>query len=284
MRLGRLADVRLDSTSLLCRQGRLMGGVGVLVLSLALTGAPVLWYYVDAPWFVWGVCALLAVVIVPMLLGDLRARFRPTNWLLWASPDGIWINFRSYQDEAPDETPAAVYLDYREIAAAREFVETYTTPSSPGNSTYWKVRSLELRLHEQATSELAAAISASRRRPQPQRVHLGFMRVTSRPTWFPVSVPEPGTIRIAWRGGQMGWAAPSLKRVLRELAQYVPVEESRRLDRDHWRSLSPDELDDQVLALVQAGDRMAAAQLLVRGRGYSTTEAHQFVSELHAKM
>jgi hypothetical protein len=81
----------------------------------------------------------------------------------------------------------------------------------------------------------------------------------------------------------MGWAAPSLKRVLHELAQFVPVEEPRRLDRDNWRDLSPDELDDQVLALVQAGDRMAATQLLVRSRGYSTTEAHQFVNELHAK-
>jgi len=106
--------------------------------------------------------------------------------------------------------------------------------------------------------------------------------VTTRPSHFPVSLPEPDQIRIAWRGGTGNWVSPSLRHLLRELAGLVPTGEATHTRRQDWRDLSDAAFDDQIMGLVQAGDTVSAANMLVRRRGYSTTEARRFVEELLA--
>ena len=93
-----------------------------------------------------------------------------------------------------------------------------------------------------------------------------------------VTVPTPGVVRIAWRGHGHD-VVPPLDRVLDELRQRIEVAEPTRTDRAAWHQLSGTELDELVTQLVRSGDDLEAAQLLIRRRGLSSTEAHKFVEE-----
>ena len=96
-----------------------------------------------------------------------------------------------------------------------------------------------------------------------------------------VTVPAAGVVRIAWRGHGND-VVPPLTRVLDELGRRVQVDEPTRTDRAHWRELSEAELDELVAELVRSGDNLEAAQLLIRRRGCTATEAHKLVEE-HAR-
>jgi hypothetical protein len=58
------------------------------------------------------------------------------------------------------------------------------------------------------------------------------------------------------------------------------VGEPARRDRGDWRKLTGVELDEQILSLVESGAKFDAMRLLVKRRGFSETEARQFVDEL----
>ena len=284
MKLHLLDEVTPNASGLVCRQSRFAGILATIVFVGILVGAPIFWWNVQAPWIVWGGCGLLAILVVPILLGDLVAKFRPTNWLVWIQPDGMWINFRSYQDDGPTDVRTVLQLDYSEIAEARRHVETFSTPDSEGGSTRDKLQSLELQLTHDKTDELQAALSEDRRRTPTERVYLRFIRASSRPCHFAVSLPASDRLRIAWRGGKGSWVAPSLATVLRELDRHVRIAEPSRLDRPDWRQLNDEDFDALVLDLVHAGARLDATKLLVERRGYTTTEAHQFVKELSCRI
>jgi hypothetical protein len=112
---------------------------------------------------------------------------------------------------------------------------------------------------------------------------LGFIKSRSNVTLYSVSLPSAKVIRIAWHGGQGHGVSPGLRHILDLLAGRVKIGEAADERRPDWSQLSDAELDDQILSLVCAGNRIAAIKLLVRRRGYSTTQAHQFVEELTAR-
>jgi hypothetical protein len=279
MKLHRLCDVTPDGRGILYRQGRLQGAIAAVVLAVAFGGAPVVWYCIGAPGYVWGLCAAVAVLVVPLVIGDFLAKLRDTNWVVWIRPDAIWINFRSYQDRGSTDTETVVRLEFAEIAEVRRAGEVYYTPGTKGGSVRHSVQSLEIVLNHDRTDELAAAMAVDRTRPAPERRICG-VGVTTRPSHFPVNVPQPGTIRIAWRGGTGNWVAPSLSHVLSELAGMVATGESTQTQAPDWRQLSDAELDDRIVQLVTAGNKIAAVELLRRRGGLSTTDARRFVDEL----
>ena len=281
MKLLALNEVAFDGSGRVYRQGRVQAIVSTLVLGGILVGAPFLWFHVGAPWPVWVLCAGLATFIVPMLLGDLAAKFRSTNWLLWVREGGLWINFRSYQDQSSNDESCILFLNYDEIAQVRKHNEKYTTPGSQGGSVHYSLHSFEIELAHQNTESLAKALAENRRREQPQRFYFGI-GVRSRPSHFPVSLPAAGKIRIAWRGGVGNWVAPSLAHLLRELAPHAGVAEPGRQVHADWSEMSKPELEKRILSLVQAGAKLDAINVLVRRYGYSATRARHFVDDLIA--
>jgi hypothetical protein len=252
-----------------CRQSRLRGLVGGLIVCAFLVGFVFLLRHREVPWFVWGGCAVLAALLVPWFLADALAKFRSANWLLWLGPDGLWINLRSYQNRHLPEAATVLHLRYEEIASARRHLETWSTPAEPSSraGTHWKQESLELSLVSGDSREIGKALADERGR-----------RAAIKGTHQAVTVPAAGVVRIAWRG-QGNDVVPPLTRVLDELSRRVKVDEPTRSDRADWCQLGEAELDELVAQLVRSGDDLAAAQLLIRRRGCSPTEAHEFVEE-----
>jgi hypothetical protein len=208
------------------------------------------------------------------MLADAVAKFRSTNWLLRLGPDGLWINLRSYQNRHLPEAATVLHLRYEEVAFGHRHLETWSTPSEPSSNagTHWKQESLELSLASGETREIAKALADERGR-----------RAAIKGRHQAITVPAVGVVRIAWRGNGND-VVPPLTRVLDELSRRVKVEEPTRTDHAHWLQLSEAELDELVAQLVRSGDDLAATQLLIRRRGCSATEAHQFVVDQASRM
>ncbi len=284
MKLHRGCDVLPDRTGLVCRQSRIGGAIQTLIFGAAFGGSPILQWWLGAPLVFPIIFALVAVIIVPLLLGDARARFRTTNWVLWIRPRGLWINLRSYQDRSSQETLSVVELTDSEIEHVQRRTERYTAPTMSGSTVSYKLESLDIKLHESDTGQLAAALAACRRAKQPWTKQLGFMTSKSGVTLYSVSLPAADRIRIAWWGGRGHGITPSLRRVLEKLEYRMSVAEPTDDKRPDWREIPDAQLDDEILSLVGAGNRIDAIKLLENRRDMSTTEAHQFIEELAGRV
>lgn len=252
-----------------CRQSRVRGLVGGLVACVLLIGFVFLLQYRGVPWYGWGVSAVLVALLVPWFVADAMAKFHSANWLVRLGPDGVWINLRSYQNRDLPEAVTVVYLPYKEIHSARQHIDTWTTPASPParTLTHWKRESLCLSLASNATREIAKLLADERNRRAPVKG-----------THQPVTVPAAGVVDIAWRGHGND-VTPPLTRVLGELSQRVNVTDPTRTDRGSFWDLSDADLDELITHLVRTGDNLEAVQLLIRRRGFSSTEAHNFIVE-----
>jgi hypothetical protein len=252
-----------------CRQSRLRGLVGGLVVCAFLIGFVFLMWQSGFPWYVWGGGAALAALLVLWFMVDALAKFRSANWLLRICPNGLWINLRSYQNHRLPAAATVLLLPYEEIARAHRHIETWSTPAEPSSRTLtpWKEESLELSLVSDDTREIVKALADERGR-----------RAAIKGTHQAVTVPSAGVVRIAW-SGHGNDVVPPLTRVLDELSQRVKVDEPTRTDRSKFWELSETELDELVAQLVRSGDDLTAAELLIRHRGCSATEAHKLVKE-----
>jgi hypothetical protein len=271
-----------------CRQSPLRGAIGGLILCAFFIGAAFLSRHARAPAPVWILCAILAAVIVPLVVVDMVAKFRSTNWLLWIRPDGLWVNLRSYLNRDLPDAATVLHLAFEEIACAHRHLETWSIPNSGRavgieigaapraagryRATQWKEESLELHLASGDTREIAQALANER------GLKAGFTG-----THQAVTVPTPGVVRIAWRGHGND-VVPGLGRVLDELSPYIKLADPTRTDRPSWQQLSEAELDELLAQLVRSGDQLAASELLMRRRGCSATEAHDLVEELDTRV
>lgn len=274
----RLSEVPRDGAGNLYRQGRLVTALLTVLLTVIFAGLPLLFRYANAPALVWGPYGALGVFIVALVVQNLVATLRPTNWLVWVRPDGVLLNCRSYHDPSQADPACVVQIGYGELVAAGQHVTRYTTPSSEGGSTYHRLESLDLELRHNDTQALAAAL---------EECHASYTRrwfllftVTTRPVHFPIRLVEANRIRVAWRGGVGNWVSPPLAEVLSELSGHVPEAPAQERVFTDWAQASEPELDEQLLHLVATGDRIDAMKILVKRRGCTLTEAKQCVEQL----
>jgi len=280
MKLHRGCDMTPDGSGLLCRESRLGGLIVALVFSAAFIG-PTIFFWLRGIWFFFVVMGLASLVLVPLLIGDVRLRFRLTNWILWAPPGKVLVNLRSYQDKSTLDTLSVVELADNEIAEIRRFEERYTVPEKQGRRTSLKLVSLDILLRTQDES-LAKLIADRRTTPQPWQ-NLAGIRSRSDLTLYSVTLPAADVIRIAWTGGRNHSIAPGVNRVLRELETRIHVGEPALKEEGTNGKSGDAEIDDRILSLVLSGNKIDAIKILRLERGYTLIEAKQFVDELAEK-
>jgi hypothetical protein len=288
MRLYRHAEVPGGTQGLCCRQSRLAGGVRFIVWTGMLAMAPILGWHFGQPWVTW-IGAAVALLVAPLMLMDLVALFRATNWLMRIGTDGVWINLCSYRDKAP-EAASVLRLDYGEVASAGRHTESYSTPSEPtgpmrrgavGSTTIWTDQFLEIRLNHEQTDELKAVLDNLRYPASSGQRSSGQVQVRNR--YFPIWLVSPDVLRVAWVSGHGHAVAPPLGRALGRLDTYVRVAAPSRRERPEWRELTADEVDELARELVHVhGATIEATSLLVRARGMTHAEATALVQQLDA--
>ncbi|HWI56031.1 MAG TPA: hypothetical protein VNZ22_02305 [Bacillota bacterium] len=273
-------ELELSPEGPVFRQSRLAGTIrGVGLCAVFLAAGPV-WRLVGAPWFIWAPCLAVGVGVALLLPRSVIALYRKSNWVLALHGNAVWINLRSPFNHHLPAGQTVVRLETSEIESVSIYAEQYSTPNSEGGATSWAMESLRLKLTHTDTQGLADALEQERlRQPVPGR--FGGSGLTLH---YPVSVPEPGMILVAWRGATMtDHVTPRASRAAELLAaKGVRVGEPTLLRRRDWAQLQGAELDSCVKELALAGKAMEAVELLRLRRGLGLSEAKRRVEELTA--
>lgn len=279
-----------DEQGLRCRQSRLGGVVRFVVFSGLLAIPPVLGWHFRQPWLIWLGAAVASGVLL-MLLVDLAAMFRATNWLLFIGRDGLWVNLRSYRDKGWADV-SVVRFEYGEISTVGRHAERYSTPSKMagagsqgdvGGSTLWKDEFLEIRLNQEQTDELKTALDNLRFQPASEqpfasrpRLRMGYVPV--------VWLVSPSVLRVTWISGHGPLIRPSLERTLFELATHVRIAEPTQRQRPDWRKLPADDVGQLARELIHAHSAYGEAlTLLVRAGGVAYADAQTLVQRMGAE-
>ncbi len=258
-----------------------------LVTSLSLLGFALAWA-LAAPRLSEDsfLAAIFAVVIASscglgalMYAAMLRASLGSGNWLMRYSPDGVLINLRSFQNaHLPDEDPTVVWISTSEIASIQKRTVTHLAPRQAKGSKRETRKTnvfVDLRIRGADTGPLNEAIETEKQRSPAGR------GVKSRANHTAVWVPEPGLVRIAWRGAA-GWLTPSAEGAIEAFGPFVSVLEPVSLEHD-YRKLEAGELDDHIVELVLAGETLSAATIARLRYGMGLTEARRFIADLLGK-
>lgn len=230
------------------------------------------------PWWLWIIASpfvlialLLWVVIVLGMWRSVTACFRRSNWVMKLTFGGLYLQFRSYLNHHfPDEVPTILYLPWADIAAAQESVVHTSEVDSDGHSGINAKRYLDLHLNRTDTEAIRQAIAAETARKQTTKG-----RSSMRFHHVPVQVPQQGVVRVEWRG----------RKVLKALKAHLTIRPKRHTGHGHAsavddRAAVSDDREDQIIKLIEQGNRIAAIRTVRSLYGTSLTEARTFVDDL----
>jgi len=248
----------------------LVAGLAMAGVAVGAVAAPL----ANAAWrtpAIVGVCLFSAAgvgLMARFALNAFRASRRPESWLVRWTPQGLYLRFRSFHNyRFPADTPSVVFVARREIAWLRAHAQALEVPDERGpggaRATLRRtVRSVELGLDGADTAGLAAALGAEAARRDARG-----MRVND----YPVTVTGAGTVRVEMRRPEA---------LLAQLAPYYPVRGAEAVAAKPFDAMTRREQEDHILALVQAGEKLAAITAARAVYGCDLAEAKRLVEEL----
>lgn len=282
MRFYRIDDVPMSESDIVFRDSWTHGLIG-LVSGVVLLGA-----YGTLAWFAWSWWLVLPLVFVYWLA---RMVFRlfvlslgRDNWVVRMRPGSLVVRLRSYLNSAhlPLGDVVTVELDRNEIAGFAPQRLRLVAGDDDGEMDIRK-RYLQIVLRPGDDTELARLgdLIAAERACQGEAK--GLLNSRTKYLHYPASVSrrnEQSILRVEWLA--TGTAiTPRLSRALQTLSRLAPIleEDSDFVDA---RPKSPAHADaeSRLIALVEAGEIMAAIKTARGLYGMSLTEAKTFVEGL----
>jgi hypothetical protein len=278
MQLLRFSDVPMSSGDRVFRYSRLRAAAAVVAITSGSAGLILLGYQLRS-----GLAYYIAAVLFAGLLvlqTFVRARFRPTNWLMRANDAGLFIQFRSYLNyRFPQEHQTVALLHYGEIGSARVIRERQLIPdrdvSTPRTDAVTEQRrsvvEIELKgdlqsLTRAIDDELVRCFGSGRRHDA----------ASTRYRHAPVRMTSPTTLLLEWK------VTPGpgvLCAILRAHGVATDVGENS-VDYRQIATLSRADQERRLLELTETGATIAAVDLARRLYGYDLTRAKAFVEEL----
>ena len=245
------------------------GALAALVLLLALGW----WRQNPLVYYAAGVVGLGVLIMRRNVL----ARLRPSNWLVRASGEGLFIQFRSHLNwHFPSDDPTVVFVPYQELRSARGVRETSTLPSSDagGGVVTRRRRLVELELTDDAP-ELARALDAERVRRAPKEARW-YGRSSRRYHHHPVRMVSPRRMQIEWS------AVPGVEAFLSALPERVRrrAEIDVATDYAELSALDRAEQKRRLLELVERGQTLDAIRIARKLYAYDLRRAREFVKSL----
>ena len=205
----------------------------------------------------------------------LTARFRPSNWLVRANDNGLYVKFRSYLNyHFPAENLTVAFIPYREIAAARSIREQRSVLDFNGGRSVQTRRLVELELSGDATA-LRGAIAEENARPAPNEKRW-YGKSSVRFEHEPVAFTEPASLKLLWE------CVPAADRFLEMLGKHVSIRESigTVLTYEDVASLSRPAQEQRLAELARSGQALAAIMIARRLYAFDLAQAREFVESL----
>jgi hypothetical protein len=253
-------------------------------LIMFLVTTPIAVAALAAPFVMSGVSGLenvilygLAVLIgLPMALmswlswRSFRATRRPSNWVLRAGDDGLYVKFRSpYNHHLPPDDPVVLLIPRSAVGWLRAHRrKSWWLGSEPGHEHATRESYLEIKLKRQDTADLARRLAEERQR-----------RVGWTAGHAPLRVLGEDLLRVEWHTHR-GSLTPKIDQTIRFLARSYAINLPEASAQAKTAELDPAAQEARLLELVERGERIQAAKLARRLYGFDTTEAQRFVKGL----
>ena len=209
-----------------------------------------------------------------------RAALGPMNWLVRATPRGLYVKFRSYLNHGfAEEDRVVVFVPTEEIAWFRAHRRNELRHQGDAKRANIDVRHdyLEIGLKGADLSALAEQLAMERTHREPGRAVFRH---------YPVSIREGGVIAVEWRSGH-GRTRPRLAKAVKQLESlYSSVAAAPDMAPDiestdaPIEQLAAGEQDDHILELAVKGEITEAVRLARRLYGYDLTRAKTYVEGL----
>ncbi len=210
----------------------------------------------------------------------ISARFRPSNWLVRLTDQGLFIKFRSYlNDHFPAQGFTVVFIAHAEIRSARFILQKQDVPDrdNGGPTTMTKTQKLvELELATE-TKELADALTRERAHAFDGK-NLG--KISARFHHLPVRLAAPDRLQIEWN------VVPNAQTLLeRAESPYVDSTDDRNQQRfcPSRRAQLARNKKLCLLELAESGDKIGAIAMARRLYAYDLATAKDFVEGLAGK-
>jgi hypothetical protein len=260
---------------------RALATLGVHAVGLGLAGTAVA-AALEGSWAFTAVAALsggLMHLFGRMFHATYVATQRPSNWLLRAATEGLYVKFRSFLNHRLPEADAIVVLIPKNAVT---WVRSHRSRS-------WRVSDkdveteridrflLEIKLAGVDLAPLREALEAERNRWVP-----GKRAGRSRFGHAPVRVVDDDIVQIEWRSNTSR-TTPALGVALERLAASYPVAPAVETEIGRpSQGLGP-EHEAQLREHVERGERIEAMTLARRLYGISLTEAKKKIDELSGR-
>jgi hypothetical protein len=251
MQLLRLAEVPATDRDRVFSYSRGRALFSAAILFIAAIGAAIL------SWsnHVWLGYYLSAVILLSFFIFRkmVSARFRPSNWLVRLTVDGLFIQFRSYLNyHFPDQDLTVVFIAHSEVRSARFILEKREVPDrDDGNRPSTTTRTQKLVELELAieTKELAEALTCERAHALDGK-NLG--NISSRFHHLPVRLAAPDRLHIEWN------VVPNAQTFLDALSRHTLIRPTEEAEKDfvNLEGLSRAEQESRLLELAESGDRV----------------------------
>lgn len=224
--------------------------------------------------------AFLALSVVALIIMFMvafvgfQAAGRPTNWVLRATAQGLYIHYRSYLNgHLPADLPTVVYLPHREIAWMRASRRTERRSLSNESRTVRR-RYLEIGLRKTELSELEKHLAEERAITTSARTRFNH---------YPVQLVGR-VIRIEWRSPRTS-LTPGLRRTTEMLAMNYPAapDTEQVLSRDE-KLTDVAAQEARIREYLAQGDTITATKLAQHYFGYDATAATAYVERMEEQI
>lgn len=274
MELIPLQDERPEVTDRVARERALPGVILSLVIG-GITAACFMGAASEVSWFArlpMGLFGLFFGWITKVVFVASLRGFGRDAWVMRVRNRGLVLKLRAYQnDDLPRGDRVVLFIPWAEIESAWSVSGTRETPSSDRDcSRTERYRHIDLQLTHDRTEEVEQALCAERNSPRTKRAH--FNKTT-------VTLPERDRLRIHLSSSKQ-LVKPGVKRILGWLGEHIKIEDPLRVDEADWQDLTPSELEDRALCMIEQGDKIGAARLLRQRYGWGLTRTMDFVDEL----
>ena len=273
MQLMRLADVTATDRDRIFAYSRSHALLGSITLLIAAVVAAVL-SWVNHSWIGY---YLAAVILLSFFIFRkmVSARFRPSNWLVRLTDQGLFIKFRSYlNDHFPELDFTVVFIAHSEIRSARYILQKQeVSDRDDGGQPTAITKTLEL---ASETKELADALTRERAHALDGK-NLG--KIAARFHHLPVRLAAPDRLQIEWN------VVPNAGTFLDALSRHTLIRPTQETKKDfvHLEGLSRAEQEARLLELAESGDKIGAIAMARRLYDYDLATAKDFVEGLAGK-
>lgn len=250
-----------------------------LLFFVALTGGFAAAAWIAASQDAKGLAAVMAMSAVALMImlmiayTSFQASGHPTNWILRATRQGLFIHYRSYlNSHLPADRDTVLYLPHREIDWVRGGRQTRRR-GVPGDTSTLRQRFLEIGLRRKDMSGIAEKFAEER---------AVTTAAPSRFNHYPVQIAA-GRIRIEWRSPRTA-ITPGLRHALDVLGQYyaaAPTADSTIASDEALLDIAAQEA--RIRDYVAHGDSITAIKLARYYFGYDLSAASAYVKRLEER-